>query len=101
MPESIISQGDLDYYEKYKAVIENFLHLPGYSEERKTNIRNIPHLLEFKRMNYQEKFTRELDECRERFKHLWSQMKNITINMPPEHLPTAAKFRYESGKREC
>jgi len=72
MPESIISQGDLDYYEKHKAVIENFLHLPGYSEERKTNIRNIPHLFEFKKMNYQEKFTRELDEYWERYKHLWS-----------------------------
>jgi hypothetical protein len=72
MPESIISQGDLDYYEKYKDVIENFLHLPGYSEERKTSIRNIPHLFEFKRMNYQEKFTRELDEYWERYKHLWS-----------------------------
>jgi hypothetical protein len=62
MTERVISQGDLDFYEKHKDVIENFLNQPGYSEERKTSIRNIPPMFEFEKMNYQEQFTRELDE---------------------------------------
>jgi hypothetical protein len=53
MTECVISQGDLDFYEKHKDVIENFLNQPGYSEERKTSIRNIPPMFEFEKMNYQ------------------------------------------------
>ena len=73
MTECVISQGDLDFYEKHKDVIENFLSQPGYSEERKTSIRNIPPMFEFEKMNYQEQFIRELDEYWERYKHLWSK----------------------------
>ncbi len=73
MTERVISQGDLDFYEKHKDVIENFLHQPGYSEERKTSIRNIPPMFEFEKMNYQEQFIRELDEYWARYKHLWSE----------------------------